>query len=167
MSITIPLILIISISYLDSLIIIFIGIGILPGKFLIYLSEESNNTIVKSLTLFYCIAIIFYIYSYYYSKDRIQQQETNRYLFIKINGLILSLVSLISQWGIRVSYYVNALDCILLPRIIRSYKNDKVKYLLFNIAIIILLVIIWYSSVVVNNSGQTYPYKSEILDQFL
>ena len=52
----------------------------------------------------------------------------------------------------------------MLPRALFFIKKRlPQKYILILSATVILILIIWYWTIIFNNGNQTYPYKSKIL----
>lgn len=148
------------------IVILAIYIGILPTKYLIYLSEDNYGTISKS-TFFIYIAI--FIVFFYIKKNTqysfLEKKTINYFFYSKFFGIILLCASYISKWAFRISYYFNyPIDCIFLPQAIYSIrKKNKSIYNIISLSLICILIIMWYWLIVIRNEHETIPYKSHIL----
>lgn len=154
-------------AFFNYIIIATVMIGILPSKYLMYISEENNETIGKSVGFIYFIIALTLLYIKKYQKHRNDHitDSINYYLYNKFYGITLFGASFISKWAFRISYYFNyPVDCIFLPRTIYSIKKkNKTLYYLITSTIICFLLIMWYWLVVIRKENATIPYKSKLL----
>lgn len=150
--------------FIDITLTFFVGYGILPSKFLIYNSLETAP-LIKSVFINYIIYIFLFISFGVIIKQKDLKTEFAKYTYLKINGTLLFASTIISKWAFRISYYFNIItDCIMLPRALFFIKKRlPQKYILILSATVILILIIWYWTIIFNNGNQTYPYKSKIL----
>ncbi|WP_162927121.1 EpsG family protein [Flavobacterium psychrotrophum] len=126
-------------------------------------SNEGKTVVVKNLILLYVIfLIIIFLLRKYVPKD--QLRNTDFYMYLKITGLIFFLTSIISVTTSRVSWYINVLDCIIIPRMLYEFskKGGRVTELIA-IIVVLLALGIWYWNIAFLNAAETYPYKSSIL----
>ena len=149
--------------YFDFIVGFFVLSGILPQKFLYYLSGDEVD--YTSLFIFHFVLslILFLIYIYNYKSK--EKDKLLSYSFLNLLGSILILTSLVSIWSFRVAFYFLFIsECLLLPK---AFFVMKPKYKLENFVLIfvtiVMIIIVWFKVYIVNNDNDTYPYKSEIL----
>lgn len=152
--------------YFDFIVGFFVLSGILPQKFLYYLSGDEVD--YTSLFIFHFIISMILLTIYIYNSKSDQKEELLSYAFLNLLGSILILTSLVSIWSFRVAFYFLFLsECLFLPRAFYIMKEKyKLEYLLMLVVTIFLIVTVWYKVIIVNNDNDTYPYNSEFLESF-
>ena len=152
--------------YFDLIIGFLVLTGLLPLKFLFYLSGETVD--YTSLFIFHFIISMILLTIYVYNSKSDKKEELLSYAFLNLLGSILILTSLVSIWSFRVAFYFLFLsECLFLPRAFYIMKEKyKLEYLLMLVVTIFLIVTVWYKVIIVNNDNDTYPYNSEFLESF-
>lgn len=150
--------------YFDFIILYTIAIGILPKKFLYYLSGDTVDYTTIFVYHFLLSAIMFIVYLFH-AKSQEEKDRLLSYGFLSLLGSILVLTAMVSMWSYRVAFYFSFIcDIIFLPRAL--YLMNKKHKLESNLMLIItigLVITVWYKYNISNNDNETYPYKSEIL----
>lgn len=156
-------------SAADLFLVFFVSKGILPDKFLYYLSSNSDSeTLTKSVLINYIFLFIVMLLTYFkYNNSKVfdTKKDLSFYAYSKFIGVILFVTSLLSQWAFRISFYINyPADILFFPRSLHLLKEkSKLHYLFFLVMSILMIMVIWYWTIVINNGNETYPYKSKIL----
>lgn len=126
-------------------------------------SNEGKTVLVKNLILLYVLFIVVF----FLVRKHINKKEVNNldfYRYMKILGVVFFLTSVISVTTSRVSWYINVLDCIFMPRVIYELsKRNRAGSEILTTIFILLLIGLWYWNISLLNNGETYPYKSRIL----
>ncbi|KAA6338334.1 hypothetical protein EZS27_013661 [termite gut metagenome] len=148
-------------TYFDQIILFSVLIGLLPEKFLAYLSTMNDSGRVYKIwvAVYILFIMILWMSKFVVKKDK----NINYYLYNKIIGTMLLFTSTISQWAFRISFYLNVIDCIAIPRILSSMSSKRTLYIAFHFLLIFLLIIGWYWLIIIRNHNETYPYTSKIL----
>lgn len=141
------------------------NLGWLPIRFYDYFDTEYYlDTIIisKSTLLFKILCILIsVVYNNIYKKDKISKLIII-FLLIDLEIYILSL-----RFGpiMRLGYYFSYPALLyLIPQITNILKKDKYNKICSYVIIIMSLFSFWYfNNIVHNESGNTYPYKSDIL----
>lgn len=149
--------------YLNETIILFVSLGLLPDKFLMYLAQGDSDKTIKALLVMYAITICLYFISGYLRGKR-NSKESKYFFYNKLVGILLFLSSFISQWGFRIGFYFNVMDCIFIPRVIYKMKRNKTVYYTLNITLLALALAVWIWVIVIRDGNETFPYKSKLLD---
>jgi hypothetical protein len=143
----------------DRLLLFVISIGLVQNKFLEYISIEGGFT--ESIFIMY---LLFVVLLFVIKLITIKQDEKlGYYIYNKIIGILLFNLSIISQWSFRLSFYINVIDCIIIPRTLHLLSFSKKKSEILHILTILLLIIVWAWLIIINNEHATYPYTSKIL----
>lgn len=130
------------------------------SKYQIYTTLENKTGVTSSMLILY----LFLMFILFIANRRYKGREIGYYLYMKCFGVTLSLSSLITIAVSRISWYINVLDCIFIPRSLRiiTQKNKEIGRILTVITIIFLFVV-WYWMTIIGNANETYPYKSTYL----
>lgn len=147
----------------DILLKLLMNFGVISDKFSIYLSSDSESNISIVLTFILLSLVIITRKMVNYCKRTKVYTITNIAIFnylIVYTTFITSLLSAVSIWGSRISYYFQAILVILLPICIRFGTRKKIVY---TYVICILIFILWLYRIVLVGEMETIPYKSEIL----
>ncbi|WP_333854531.1 EpsG family protein [Epilithonimonas sp.] len=151
--------------YFDFLIGFLVLSGILPSKFLFYLSGDTID--YTSLFIFHFIISIILMTIYVFKINSLEKDSLLSFAFINLLGSILILTSLVSVWSFRVAFYFLFIsECLFLPRALYLMRNKRLEYIIMMITIIFLYLFFWNKVYIINNDNDTYPYKSEIIDNF-
>lgn len=152
-------------TFFNYIILIAVAIGTLPSKYLMYISEEDEENVGKSLALIYAIIFLTILLCRRYSSNITKKEFISYVLYNKLFGLILFCASLISKWAYRISYYFNyPVDCIFLPQAIYSLrKKNKKLYHIITFLFTFFLIVMWYWLIVIRKEHATIPYKSKLL----
>jgi len=150
--------------YFDFIILYTIAIGILPKKFLYYLSGDTVDYTTIFIYHFLLSAIMFVVYLFH-ARSQEEKDKLLSYGFLSLLGSILVLTAMVSMWSYRVAFYFLFIcDCIFLPRALYLMnKKHKLETSLMLVISISLVIGVWYKYNISNNDNETYPYKSEIL----
>ncbi|KFC20003.1 EpsG family protein [Chryseobacterium sp. FH1] len=149
--------------YFDYIVGLFVVLGILPQKFLYYLSGDTINYVFVfifhfAISMILLVALIFNIKSN--EKDKLIS-----YMFLNLLGSILILTALVSVWSFRVAFYFLFIsECILLPRALFLMRKHKLEYSILILLVVSMFFTYWFTTIAYYNENETYPYKSEILE---
>lgn len=149
------------------IILLVITIGILPSKYLMYIVDENYGLIPKANLIIYIIMLFLMKgigkITLHNKNTYLSSRILSYYFYNQLIGTILFCTSFISIWASRISlYFIYPTVCIFLARVIYSIKH-KSLYKPIIVIFISILLFLWFWTVVLNNDGETYPYKSKIL----
>ena len=89
-------------------------------------ANENKTAVGKTFLVFYILILFIMMFS---KKQVYEKQFRNIsfYIYCKILGILFFLTSLISVTASRISWYLNVLDCIFIPRVLHdiSLKNKR------------------------------------------
>ncbi|PZU82192.1 MAG: hypothetical protein DI529_14860, partial [Chryseobacterium sp.] len=150
--------------YFDLIILYTITIGILPKKFLYYLSGDTVDYTTIFIYHLLLSAIIFVVYLFH-SRSKEEKDKLLSYSFLSLLGSVLVLTAMVSMWSFRVAFYfLYICNCLFLPRaLFLMNKKYKLESTLMLIVTVCLVIVVWYKYTIINNDNETFPYKSEIL----
>lgn len=148
--------------YLNETIILFVSLGLLPPKFLMYLAQDDSDTTIKALLVMYAITICLY-FIFGYLRGKRNSKESKYFFYNKLVGILLFLSSFVSRWGYRIGFYFNVMDCIFIPRVIYKMKRNKPVFYTLNVTLLALAIAVWVWMTVIRNGNETFPYKSKLL----
>ena len=165
--IVIGLILVVPLVFLmlEDLVILAISLNIVPTRFINYILEEEETTVMKTAVAYGWLvfgAMLWGGYTFLIRENN--SRETYFILYVKLFSNLLILASTVSFWTFRMAYYYGVFDILFIPRIIHlvSEENEE-KGKMLTCFYVILIIFYWYWSIIYNNENETYPYKSEIL----
>jgi|GEM_PF-2315639 len=128
----------------------------------LYSDEQKKQTMVGLTTFFVLILVLLFFVKKALGIKR--NRDMGLYIYNQILGIAFMTTSAISITVGRISWYLNVLDCIYVPRALRELSYRKKGYAqLLTVATVILLIAIWYLGIIVSKWHDTYPYKSKIL----
>ncbi len=92
-------------------------------------------------------------------------EKNEIYIFFIIIDLVLNQVGALSSYADRIAYYYGLapLVCII-AQLDKGFKNNRFNKISVNFISISLLLFYWYFTFVHFNTGETYPYSSDILN---
>ena len=145
------------------------SIGILPSKFYDYFGTKfylNNINISKSILLF---KITWILIACVYNKIIREEQMPKLILFFLIIDFSIYLISFKLGPIMRLGYYFSYPALLyLIPQCSRMFKKNKYNRIICYILIVLFLFGFWYFNIIVHNeSGNTYPYKSDIIMKVL
>lgn len=146
------------------------NVSLLPIRFYEYFNTEyylDVLSISKSVLLFKIICIfISIVYNNIFKKEEKESKLIMIFLLIDLGIYILSF-----KLGpiMRLGYYFSYPALLyLLPQSAKIFKKDKFNRIFSYITIIIFLFCFWFfNNIIHNESGNTYPYKSDIVINLL
>lgn len=149
--------------YFDIIIGFLVVSGILPVKFLYYMSGDTIDYTSQFIYHFLLGVILFVIYFMHRNSE--EKDNLLSYSYVNLLGAILILTAFISVWSFRVAFYFLFIcDILFLPRALHWLnKKHKIEYIVMITAVLSLVAVFWYKVYIVNNDNDTYPYKSEVL----
>lgn len=151
--------------FFDVLLAFTVSIGVIPVKYLMYLSEEAR----KGVGLSYITTCVFYMIILFMARRSIhndtKKEDIKYYINSKILGSGLQLLSIISLWAFRLAFYFNMpVDVLFVPRAIKLVRERNIKmYYVLNILIVTFCIAMWLWFIVYRHEHATVPYKSKIL----
>ncbi|WP_312195414.1 EpsG family protein [Epilithonimonas vandammei] len=150
--------------YFDFIILYAVTTGLLPKKFMYYLSGETLDYFWHFATQFLLFVSMAFMLLTYIKKEEFNEYVS--YTYLKLLGSILILTSFLSEWSFRISYYfLWVIDIVFLPRILYTYRKDsRVLYIVVVVAILSLVLATWIKFIVIDNENETIPYRSSILE---
>lgn len=152
---------------MDFMITSAVNYSLLPDKYLMYLSSESESIITKSVLLVHLSILIIMLYIKIKNRySLLSLSEINFINYLKILVIILFMSSYFSKWAYRISFYFSySVECIMFPMLIYSIKRkNPIPYYLILLFTIVIYIVMWYWTIVHNGGYEIYPYKSKILD---
>lgn len=156
--------------YLQQIILLFVSWGVIPAKFLFYMSNENTGQGGRSALVLNAILflILWYIKMFIYKKNyNTQQRElVNFACSAKLISLLLLALTFVSFWCYRAAYYFSFItDLILFPIAIQLIKlrNKSIHRLLW-IFIQLFIIFMWYWLIVYKGENEIIPYKSTLLN---
>lgn len=154
--------------YFDYIILYIVSTGILPKKFLFYLSKSADIIDYTAMFIGNLILSInlFVIYLFYFRNgDEKDKKELFSYGFLKLLGSILILTSFVSMWSFRFAFYFLFIcDCIFIPRaLFYMQKKYRLEYIIILLITLSMITGMWYKFIILGKENETYPYRSEIL----
>lgn len=147
---------------MDIIIVAFIGVGVLAEGFSTYKSGGiyGSNIPLSDLFLgfvFFALFIIFRKFSF------LEKSQKNFFQTVFLISIILCFAAVQSTFAVRGMYYFSFLSIVILPQLITSMEDKRFEYLLW-ISVVCLFILFWGLTVPYANLGETYPYKSKILN---
>lgn len=152
-------------SMLEDLVLIAISLNLVPTRFINYILEEEETTIMKTAVAYGWLVLGAMLWGgYSFLRKENYFRETYFIIYVKLFSNLLILASTVSLWTFRMSYYFGVFDILFIPRIIHLVsEEDEEKGKMLTYFFVILIIFYWYWSIIYNNENETYPYKSEIL----
>ena len=141
---------------------IFAHLGIISE---IYADRYGANSEFSSVYIFgpgfIAKSVIIYLLIYY-NKKKGTLNDKMAYLSYTIHStaIILRLTALYVIYLSRISMYYDYIDIFLLAIILSNNKASKI----YVYGICFCIIYLWYTSYIIGNSAETYPYKSQILN---
>lgn len=120
----------------------------------VYLSGQHNSGFQISYTLTMMLNFILLITAY---KDSKLLDHRRTYVFFSLSILMLNLTSLVSEWFFRISLFIDILSLIYVANVLKSELVHSKGYKQF--AYICFAIFYWLFVFVINNSGESVPYK--------
>lgn len=153
------------IFYQKILYIFTFNINILPIRFYAYFNTEyyTDNLIISKSTLLF--KSVWILVASIYNRIVRKEQTPKLILIFLLIDLGMYLISFKLGPVMRLGYYFSYPALLyLIPQLTKMLKKDNYNKNCSYICIIILLFCFWYfNNVIHNESGNTYPYKSDIL----
>lgn len=141
------------------------NINILPIRFYAYFNTEyyTDNLIISKSTLLF--KSVWILVASIYNRIVRKEQTPKLILIFLLIDLGMYLISFKLGPVMRLGYYFSYPALLyLIPQLTKMLKKDNYNKNCSYICIIILLFCFWYfNNVIHNESGNTYPYKSDIL----
>jgi hypothetical protein len=152
---------------LDHIVKFMVDIGIIPIKFLVYISKGTPALIESVFIMHILLLLLIYavklILMQHENLSSIKRENLSYYAYNKLIGVLLFNLSVIAEYLYRMSLYINVVDGIIIPKILRLLPSKTSSSIILHISIILLLIVIWYWAIIINNGNETYPYTSRIL----
>lgn len=153
------------IFYQKILYIFTFNINVLPIRFYEYFNTEyyTDNLIISKSTLLF--KSVWILVASIYNRIVRKEQTPKLILIFLLIDLGMYLISFKLGPVMRLGYYFSYPALLyLIPQLTKMLKKDNYNKNCSYICIIILLFCFWYfNNVIHNESGNTYPYKSDIL----
>jgi len=138
----------------DILLGLFSNLGIVSGKFLLYLNNEGD--VALGNIIFRSVGMVFYAFHIFRSK-LVRKDHWIR--FILYTGIIDILFLLNNGlFSLRVGKMFSVFEIVYFTIGLNSFKKGKSR-IIASIALTIFLFAYWYYQFVVLNSGLIYPYE--------
>ncbi|WP_139422927.1 EpsG family protein [Chryseobacterium mulctrae] len=147
---------------LDAVIVAFIGVGVLGEGFGTYKSGGIYGSNLPVSDLFLCF-VFFILFVFFKKYSVLQEFQKNLFQTIFLISIILCFAAVQSTFAIRGMYYFSFLSIIIVPLLITSIENKKIEYILW-ISVFCFFLLYWALTIPYANLGETYPYKSKILN---
>lgn len=153
---------IIIVLMLDTIIVTFIGAGVLAEGFDTYTSGGIYGSNIPASDLFLCFVffLVFVIFKQFSSLD---EDRKNFFQTIFLVSIILCFAAIQSTFAVRGMYYFSFMSIVIIPLLIGNITDRKIEYLLW-ICVFSLFMLYWGLTIPYANLGETYPYKSKILN---
>lgn len=147
---------------LDAIIVAFIGVGVLAEGFGTYKSGGIYGSNIPMSDLFLCF-VFFILFVLFKRFSILQNSQKNFFQTIFLISIILCFAAVQSTFAVRGMYYFSYLSVIIIPLLITSIEDRKIEYILW-ISVVLLFILYWALTIPYANLGETYPYKSKILN---
>ncbi len=148
----------------DLIILLAVNLNMLPERYIWYaVGDETLFDTMTSCSYIFILMCLFYIYINV--TDKYSKQQVKYIAINKLFGIVLFLMSLVSKWTYRISYYLNyPIDILYIPRALYIMKNkNHAQYQIVLIALFSVMFFYWVWLFVVKGAHETYPYKSKLL----
>lgn len=131
--------------------------GLIDAKYIVHIA--SGLDIHLTSIVFHLVLIALTAVFIYYA--RLNDEEKSFFFEIIVLDFCLFLISLISDTANRIELYTFVyMSVTVLPHCIKKLELSKISILFWEIMIGIMYVVYWYITIILQNVGQTYPYRT-------
>lgn len=137
--------------------------GVLPIKYANYITIFSRDELDFNFAgmLFRIFWLIIALLCYKKLKNIDEKNEI--YIFFIMLDLVLNQVGVFSAYADRVAYYYGLAPLIyIIAQLDKGFKDNRFNRITVNVMSVSLLLFYWYVTFVYFNTGETYPYCSDI-----
>lgn len=138
-----------------------IGIGILPSKYLAYVSDSVSISWAHTIYRLPVLLIATFMY-----KKVVDKFDMYKYLYAMLwMEMIIVQVASIFDPAYRMSLYFSYAALVIIPSFQYGLKNDMGNKIIFYTLVVIYLVLYWIFFTVANGYGfryPTYPFVSDV-----
>lgn len=147
---------------LDQIIAMVIGVGAMDQGFDTYSSTGVYGSNIPISELFLCV-IFFGLTILFRRQFNESVENKNLYQSIFLVSFVFCFAALKSTFAIRGMYYFSYMSIIIFPILIENIEKKNAKRF-FVTSVISLFLLYWALTIPYANLGETYPYKSKILN---
>lgn len=158
----IGLVCVLAVLMLDNLIVLFIGSGMLAEKFDSYKSGGIFGSNIPMSDLFLCF--VFLLLCLFFKKyTDYTSDKKNLFQTIFLISVILCFAAIQSTFAVRGMYYFSFQSILIIPYIMSDIQNKQLKNIMIA-TFCACFILYWILTIPYANLGETYPYKSKILN---
>lgn len=147
---------------LDQIIALIIGVGAANPGFDVYSSNGVYGSNLPISELFLCS--VFFSLTIFFRKQFTESSKMkNFFQSIFLVSFVFCFAALKSTFAIRGMYYFSFMSIIIFPILIESLEKQSAKRF-FVTSVVSMFLLYWSLTIPFANLGETYPYKSKILN---